>query len=140
MLLRRERREFQVNCYWCETVHPRQCIVLRCLSTFGVGGHNSWANYCMIEMTGGQSIWAGKIPDHAATVSPWQHCKSEKYLTVISSQRAKTLRRGRKIGRFVFSFFGRCDLVFNFSKVAIVCLNRTQEDAFLPYLVQIAVN
>ena len=33
--------------------------------------------------------------------------------------------------------FGRCDLVFELSKIALVCLNRMQEDVFLPILVQI---
>ena len=32
---------------------------------------------------------------------------------------------------------GRCDLVLNFSKIALVRFNRMHEDAFVPNLVQI---
>jgi len=34
-------------------------------------------------------------------------------------------------------FYSRCDLVFELSKIAIVCFNRMQEDTFVPNLVQI---
>ena len=34
-------------------------------------------------------------------------------------------------------FFGRLTWFLNFSKIALVCLNRMQEDTFVPNLVQI---
>ena len=34
-------------------------------------------------------------------------------------------------------FFGRCDLVFNFSQIARLSINRMQDNTFVPHLVQI---
>ena len=51
----------------------------------------------MVQVAGSQCVRAGKVPNHASTVGPWQHCQSVWPFAVISRQRVR-LEYRRDVG------------------------------------------
>ena len=72
----------------------------RCTSRFSGFRHGcdcSRTDDCMVQVAGSQCVRAGKDPNHAPTVGPWQHCQSVLPFAVISRQRVR-LEYRRDVG------------------------------------------
>ena len=45
------------------------------------------ADDCSMQMTGGQSVWASEVPDHAAAVGPGKHSEAVRPFSIVSGKR-----------------------------------------------------